>query len=66
MKRPTLPPELCRLFRTKNQFTGDAIPEVLFTAPCWCVTTMTGLGPDADPVDDRKCRRGRECFEPQE
>ena len=66
LPRKGLPRELCRCFRTKNLYTGDPIPESLFTTPCWCVTTMTGLGPDSEQVDDQTCRKGRECFEAQE
>jgi hypothetical protein len=30
---------------------------------CWCLRTMTALGPDEERVDPETCRAGRVCFE---
>lgn len=62
---PRVPPHLCRCLKTKAMFTQATADEADFTSFCWCVKTMTALGPDQVPAEAARCTSGRPCFEPQ-
>lgn len=60
--------EICRKLRWKGMFI-DAEPDdtVKGTSDgfCWCVLTMTCMGPDGRVADREACGHGRSCFEPR-
>lgn len=57
---------LCRRLRWKGMFV-DAEPDPAVPNAsdgfCWCVLSMTCLGPDARVADRDSCGPGRECYE---
>lgn len=56
----------CRYLRSKGMYIEvEADPQVPNPSDgfYWCAHTQNCLGPDSRPVEDKRCRPGRECFE---
>ena len=59
-------PTSCRRLRWKGMFIDAEPDESVPNAAdgfCWCVHTMTCLGPDGGVADHERCREGRPCWE---
>ena len=46
-----------------NEVLERADDETTSGCHFWCNMTLTGVGPDDQPVHKESCRQGRACFE---
>jgi len=60
------PSPTCQWFRTKGFYTSGRhevdLAECSPTAACWCLHTMTVLGPDSILCSPDLCQPDRVCF----
>jgi hypothetical protein len=66
-----MPEGTCPLLRSKSlamntdyrrPVAADGYWIMSSTAICWCIRTMSTMGPDEDDVHPDKCREPRACF----